>query len=108
MPISRKRKSSDVLELVSKRRQRTRIELSAAADPDPVTVKPAYTNWEPPSIKIFTIQHFTSSKDEQVQLDVLLDKTLAYMVYKNVITDTKQENRFKGSLRQWTVHSIHR
>ena len=82
MPICRKQKSSDALGLVLKWRQRTRTELSSAVDPNPVTIKPAYANWEPPSVKTFTIQHFLSSKDEQAQLDVLLDKTLAYMIYK--------------------------
>ena len=53
-----------------------------------MTVKPAYTTWEPPSIKTFTIKNFTATQEEQKQLDVLLDKALAYTVYKNAVTDS--------------------
>ena len=53
-----------------------------------LSVKPAYTSWEPPDIKTFSIKNFTTTKEEQVQLDKPLDKALTYMIYKNAVTNS--------------------
>ena len=53
-----------------------------------MTVKPAYISWEPPNIKMFSIENFTTTKEEQIQLDVLIDKALTYMTYKNAMKDS--------------------
>ena len=68
----------------------TRIETTGAADPKIMTIKPAYISWEPPNIKTFTIENFTTTncKKKQIQLDTLLDKALTYMIYKNAVTDS--------------------
>ena len=81
---------------MSKRRQRTRTELSEITVPNTVHVKPAFTNWAPPSIKNFTIENFVTNKDEQVHLDTLLDKILAYMAYKNMTMDFLSQKRGKS------------
>ena len=65
-----------------------RTETTEAADPKVMTIKQAYISWEPPNIKTFSIENFTTTKEEQIQVDVQLDKALTCMIYKNAVSDS--------------------
>lgn len=103
--IGQKRKISDQLEesvlRPQKRRQRTRLKNSKTTQPNLATVKAVHMTWESPSLKTFSIDDFISNKDEELQLNTLLDEALAYMIYKNMITDflpNKTGKTFQGFL----------